>query len=258
MLSLDGRLRYVPMAALHDGKAYLAERYALAIFTEAARDKLKDRRQADWKIVGLGLTEAKPGFNPLPAVADELEAIIRRSEGDEGVMSGVIRLNHEFTAESLFETLDLRYPVLHIASHFVFQPSTDQDSFLLLGDGGKLSLADIRLAYNFQTLDLLTLSACQTAVGSATKGREVEGFGVLAQKQGAKSVIATLWPVDDHSTGLFMANFYRVQANQATKAGALQQTQQAFLGVGQAQPPYVVEYRHPYYWAPFILMGNWL
>lgn len=273
MLSPDGRLRYLPFGALHDGERYMAQRYALIRFTEAARDKLKDRPKDDWQVYGLGLSDEVPGFNPLPSVKAELEGIIRRDKDDpDGIMPGAYKLNRTFNADTLADALEYRYPVLHIASHFVFQPSTDQDSYLLLGDGKALSLADIRTGYSFNGVDLLTLSACQTAVGSSTKGREVECFGALAQKQGAKSVLATLWPVDDRSTGLFMQRLYQIYRTTPgmTKADALRLAQQEFIeaadtmlkrrlgGLQSDAPDYPLSYEHPYHWGPFILMGNWL
>jgi len=180
--------------------------------------------------------------------------------------------------------------VLHIASHFRFVPGSDA-SFLLLGDGSHLTLRDIRArGLRFNHVDLLTLSACETAVGGGhgENGLEVEGLGVLAQKQGARAVLATLWPVADASTGQLMQQFYRLrQKDSTTKAEALRQAQLMLLhgasstrsmasgagattgerGVirataGVAAPTFTTDpaqpYAHPYYWAPFILMGNWL
>jgi len=273
MLSLDGELRYVPMGALYDGEKYLAQHYALAMFTEAARDKLKDVPEKKWRIAGLGVSKALRNMNALPSVEKELEGIIRKNaEDQDGVADGDIKLNEHFDQLTLLEALEQDYPVLHIASHFVFQPHTDQDAYLLLGNGEILSLAEVRVGYDFNSVDLLTLSACQTAVGSVGQGKEVEGLGALAQKQGAKSVIATLWPVDDRSTGLFMQHFYKVHQTQSgiTKIAAMQQVQQAFIRaakqarrVGESTPIkaatlYPKDFAHPYYWAPFVLMGNWL
>ena len=128
------------------------------------------------------------------------------------------------------------------------------------------------------TLDLLTLSACETAVGGGkdANGREVEGFGAMAQNQGAKGVIATLWPVADESTGQFIQLFYgfRQKNPGMTKAEAMQKAQAAFIDgkvgpalaevsrgairAGAGNTAAVSSTDHPYYWAPFILMGNWL
>jgi len=264
MLALDGRLRYIPFAALHDGQQYLVERFGLSVFTEAARDKLKDRPAKAWQLAGLGLTEAMHGFNALPSVEKELNSIIQNGTDDkEGILQGIIYLNADFNRKNLSAVLDKGYPVLHIASHFIFQPTTDQNSFLLLGNGQELTLAEIRDAYDFGKVDLLTLSACQTAMGGTyAKGQEIEGFGALAQKQGAKGVLATLWPVDDQSTGQFMQQLYRIHTlNPVTKGQALRQAQQSFIAARKAmgaQAIYPKYYDHPYYWAPFILMGNWL
>lgn len=258
MLSLDGKLRYLPIAALFDGEKYLAERFSFALYNEAARDKLKDQPQNDWKLAGLGVTKPLRNFNALPAVEKELHSIIKQTSTEQdGILPGIIKLDEQFNQQSLMSALDQGFPVLHIASHFVFQPQTDQDAYLLLGNSDILTLAQIRNEYNFNSLDLLTLSACQTAVGSIGKGKEVEGFGALAQKQGAKSVIATLWPVDDRSTGLFMKHFYQIKTqSKLTKGQALQQTQQAFIQA--ATQNYPNDFAHPYYWGAFILMGNWL
>lgn len=249
MLSLDGALRYVPFAALHDGKRYLAQRYQTVLYSEAARDKLKDRPRAEWRMAGLGVTKEKPGFSPLPSVRDELEGI------QGSVLPGEIWLDEEFTAERMQASLDKGYPVLHIASHFAFRPGTEADSFLLLGDGSRLSLKMIRERnLDFGGVDLMTLSACDTASGGGRDedGREVEGFATLVQNLGAKGVVATLWPVADESTGTFMRDMYRFRQGSppGTKADALRKTQLKFLNDARLS--------HPFFWAPFVLMGNWL
>jgi CHAT domain-containing protein len=183
----------------------------------------------------------------------------------------------------------LANPVVHIASHFRFLPGSDQ-SFLLLGDGGNLTLGQVRTeALPYEAVDLLTLSACETAVGGGHNeyGVEVEGLGVLAQQQGARAVLATLWAVADASTGQLMQQFYRLrQDGQVNKAEALRRAQLVLLNgaaaptaatpaasadaargasrpsTGTDAPPFESDpkrpYAHPYFWAPFILMGNWL
>ncbi len=254
MVSLDGALRYVPLAALYDGRNYLTERYSIAVFTVAAQTKLISNPKNSWNIAGLGIVKATGGFSGLPSVRIELNRLVKTSSDDtEGVLPGIIRLDEHFTKDALVDVLDTGYSILHIASHFVFRPGTEKNSFLLLGDGTKLSLAEISEEdYDFNEVDMLTLSACETGVGSpGADGREIEGFGWLAQRQGAKSVLATLWPVADISTGLFMQNMYEMkQKGKLTKAAALQHTQRAFINSRQ--------FSHPFFWAPFILMGNWL
>jgi CHAT domain-containing protein/Tfp pilus assembly protein PilF len=265
MWSLDGALRYVPLAALYDGQQYLIERYRVSVMTLASDTRLKDRPARKWKAAGFGVTKGYEDASALPSVSAELTGIIK-------ALGGEIKLDDQFTQQSMRQTLLKRYPVVHIASHFRFQPGNDTKSFLLLGDGGHLTLAELKTSANlFGGVQLLTLSACNTGVGD---GAEVEGFGTLAQRQGAKSVIASLWSVADESTSRLMQEFYRIRESSPgmTKLEALRESQLRLLR-GDAKPGGAEgehgvqvageakgarDYRHPYYWAPFFLMGNWL
>lgn len=251
MLSLDGNLRFVPFGALHDGSQYMVERWSLPIYTSVMKQRLLEKPEKNWKVAGLGVTKQWDGFAPLPGVRRELMSIIKNGNG--GVLPGQIYLDESFTQDRLKRVGREEMPVIHISSHFQFSPGTEENSFLLLGDGTRLTLGDIRTKdYRFDGVDMLTLSACETALGGGrdSQGREIEGFGVLAQKQGAKSVLATLWKIDDESTAGLMADLYRQrQANGLNKAAALRQAQLDLM-----KNP---KYSHPYYWAPFVLMGNW-
>jgi CHAT domain-containing protein len=110
----------------------------------------------------------------------------------------------------------------------------------------------------FANVDLLTLSACNTAVGSTNaSGGEWESLGMIAQRKGAKAIIATLWSVADDSTTLLMQQFYHVHEMERgiSKGEALRRAQLALLeGAGD---PGRARFAHPYFWAPFILIGNW-
>jgi CHAT domain-containing protein len=251
MLSLDGALRYVPFAALHDGQQYLAQKWNLPMYTSVTKDKLRDAVAQEWQAAALGLTQAVGEFDALPAVRAEMRSIVK--DGRTGVLPGEVHLDKAFSAARLKDVSQRPFQLLHVASHFRFSPGTEVNSFLLLGDGQQLTLGDIRTQnYRFDQVDLLTLSACDTGLGGGrdAQGREIEGFGVIAQQQGAKAVLATLWPVADQSTALLMADLYkRRQSQRLTKIEALRQAQ---LGL-MTQP----RYAHPFYWAPFILMGNW-
>ncbi|MBR5704441.1 MAG: CHAT domain-containing protein, partial [Deltaproteobacteria bacterium] len=210
MLNLSGTLRYLPFAALHDGENYLAKRYALAVFTEAAKTKLKDPPQAQWRFAGFGVTQKVGDLPALPAVREELEGI------RENALQGSALYDEDFNAGSLRDTLEQSPPVVHVASHFVFEPGTQRDSYLLLGDGTHLALNTVHDEYRFDGVDLVALSACQTAMGGDKEGagREVEGLGVTVQDLGDKSALATLWKVDDGSTGQFMQLFYSYRQRQ--------------------------------------------
>jgi CHAT domain-containing protein len=262
MLSLDGVLRYLPMAALYDGKQYLAERYAIVRYSQVAKNTLQrpPKPLSQWKMAGLGMNlQANvqgESFDALAQAETELEQIIvRENENDsDGLVPGKIYLNDQFTAETMQQVLTENYSLLHISSHFKLKsPGTDLSSYLLLGDGTVLSLAEMRKNYDFDGIDLLTLSACETAISRQTKrGREIDGFAILAQNKGAKGILATLWQVNSPFTSQFMPAFYQQLTDQnvaLSKAEALQQVQKTFIQTD--------EYAHPYYWAPFILMGNW-
>ncbi|CAN5552058.1 hypothetical protein BH20ACI3_BH20ACI3_32440 [soil metagenome] len=215
MWSLDGVLRYVPVAALNDGQQYLVEQYQNVVFTPASQARLKDAPSRNWDALGLGVSKAHGERIPaLPGVLDEMRGIIREESANPsevagkptGVLPGVVKLDEQFTQQAMLSELRKRHKVVHIASHFQFSPGNETNSALLLGDGSFLSLAQIKSLPNvFGGVELLTLSACNTATGGAgANGKEVEGFGVLAQRQGAQAVIASLWPVFDSSTKVLM------------------------------------------------------
>ena len=252
MLSLDGALRYLPFAALHDGQRYLVERWRIPMYTSVTKNRLRDEVTPQWNAAGFGVTRQWRNFEALPAVKSELGNIVRAA--GRGLRPGAVYLDDAFTAQRFKDSSASAFQLVHVASHFQFSAGgTEANSFLLLGDGQELTLADMRTNnYRFDNVDLLTLSACNTGLGGGrdANGREIEGFGVIAQQQGAKSVLATLWSVADQSTASLMANMYRIRQEQhLIKIEALRQAQLSLM----AQP----RYSHPFYWAPFILMGNW-
>jgi CHAT domain-containing protein len=125
------------------------------------------------------------------------------------VLPGVIAFDDEFTADALRAALTGRYAVVHIASHFVFRAGRERDSWLLLGDGSRLNVEEI-LALPFDGVELVALSACETAIGAGRRdmGREVEGLAAMLIALGARSVLASLWFADDSSTAVLMRHFY--------------------------------------------------
>jgi CHAT domain-containing protein len=251
MVAPDGVLRYLPFSALHDGEDYLVKRLELPVYTGVAQERLRERDTPRWTAAGFGVTRGFDDFPALPAVRKELTHIIGPESG--GLLPGAIHLDEEFTPEALREATERRYPLMHVASHYRFSPGTEVNSYLLLGNGHHLSLGELReQGYRFDGVDLLTLSACETALGGGRdrQGKEIEGFGTLAQKLGAKAVIATLWKVADESTAKLMVDIYRRREQGAeSKIGAVREAQLSLMEQDK--------YTHPYYWAPFILMGNW-
>lgn len=293
--SLDGTLRYLPMAAVWDkDKGYLAERFANSVVTLASRDRLLlPPLKRNWTALAAGVSSPTDGFSALAAVPDELDCIVTDSTLSAvsikpvcttGVIPGRKLLNEKFD-EHAFRSAMGRYSILHIASHFKLVPGNENDSFLLLGGGSDRRFTVNKLkAFSLTGVELLALSACNTATpgGAKENGVEIEGFGAVAQERGARSVMATLWPVADPSTRDLMVEFYRrFGAGTESKAESLRRAQlklmrgsypegdspkppraDEFTGTAPAVgPPFEFDknapYAHPYYWAPFILFGNW-
>jgi CHAT domain-containing protein len=275
---------------LHDGKQYLVEKYRNVVFNSNKREWLASKVNPHWTALGLGVSQARVEngvtFPALPGAGQELKKIIRDEGSPEGILPGVVKENEAFTRNAMLTLLSKGYPIVHISSHFSHNAADFDRSFLLLGQG-RWNVWEMRDEPSlFSQVDLVALSACDTALGQAN-GKDAEGFAVLAQDLGAKSVIASLWPVDDISTQVLMPSFYRLRetgktnAEGMSKAEAFQLAQLALLrgevtdapgiprsseSVGSTQPglglpSYVRDpkkpFAHPYYWAPFILIGNW-
>jgi CHAT domain-containing protein len=241
----DGPLRTIPMAALYDGKQFLGARYALATTPGL---KLTDPRPIERQNVRLminGLTEAVQGFPALPYVGEEVKTI-------NDMYGGTVLENKDFIVPNMQKALtDKTYSIVHIASHGQFSSNIDK-TFILTYDS-KLSMDALEnflglAKYREDAVELLTLSACQTAAGD---DRAALGLAGVAVKAGARSALATLWTVNDPASALLVSEFYRgLQDPSVSKAKALQQAQLKLI-----QDP---RYRHPGYWSPFLLIGNWL
>ena len=286
MWSLDGVLRYVPTAALHDGERYLVERYRHVTFNRQSLTSIgrSDRR---WSVLGLGVSEAKTAggvsFTALPGAEKELKDLVRAAPEETGIIAGTRRLNAEFTKEEAIRLWQRgQYPVVHISSHFSFNPAKQEESFLLIGDGA-LYFNDIKNRQGlFNSVDLLALSACDT--GMTANGKESESFAYLAQSLGAKTVLASLWKVSDAGTPELMTRFYKIRSQnpQTPKGEAFRQAQLSMLtekggaegkadtrrsdelnldGKASDLVPYdptgKPRYAHPFYWSAFTLIGNW-
>jgi len=258
--SLDDVLRYVPMAALNDGGHYLVDKYRTAEFTPSSGTDLTDKPEVqDWQGLGMGVSKAYGDFPALPSVPGELQSVIQEGAAPKGVMPGEVLLDSNFTIVNMRKALEASHPLVHIASHFYFSPGNETNSFLLLGgddpQGAHLTLAQIRddPSFDFSHTKLLTLSACDTAMGGAAgDGREVDGLGNVAHDKGAEAVLASLWAVNDKSTGLLMQEMYRLwtTAPGMSKSEALRRAQYSLLHDPKGA------YSSPYYWAPFVLIGN--
>ena len=241
----DGPLRTVPMAALHDGRQFLIEKFALATTPGLNLTDPRPIDRAKVRLLTTGLTQAVQGFPSLPFVEEEMNTIHTLYQGGQ-------LLNAEFSAPRLEQELkDHPYGILHIATHGWFASDTTQ-SYLLTYDG-KLTINELDhliglFRYRKDPLELLTLSACQTGTGD---DRAALGLAGIAIKAGARSALATLWFINDEASAELVSEFYRQLRNpKLSKAQALQLAQQKLLEDRV--------YEHPAYWSPFLLLNNWL
>ena len=290
VFSLDRATRYIPMSALFDGEKYLVENYAVSLVLSADLTDTKDRLPSGTQntpVLALGLSNAVAGYNALPNVPAELDAIVRKKPSDTtGIYPGLEFLNETFDFRALRDNLTGR-KILHVATHGQFVPGRQEDSYLLLGKGDKLTITQIKTLQDLSNVHLVVLSACETALGGPDQdGVEISGISFYFLNAGAKAVMASLWLVNDESTSQLMQHFYRNLAQGTattpiTKATALRQAQLSLLR-GQPAKTDTADQRsllvvkpgegsqtastntttpgfsHPYYWAPFILIGNGL
>jgi CHAT domain-containing protein len=243
---LDGSLRNLPMAALHDGKQYLIEQYRIAIAPSLQLLAPQPLARSQSKALLGGLSEGKQEFSALPGVKEEVKEI-------DATVPATVLLNQQFTRQALQTQIKTQpYSIVHLATHGQFS-SKPEETFVLTWDG-RLDVKQLnelltnRELSNSPPLDLLVLSACQTAKGDK---RAALGLAGVAVRSGARSTLATLWTVSDESTANFMEQFYKeLLTPNVTKAEAVRLAQLHLL----EQP----ESNHPFFWAPFILVGNWL
>lgn len=247
----DGILRTVPMAALHDGQQFLVQNYAIATTPSLTLTNPKPLSRQNLRALAMGLTESTTidgqTFPPLENVGQELVAVEAQLPGSKPL------LNQDFTRDRLQQELNqATYPIIHIATHGEFG-AEPQDTFLVTGDNQKLTITDldtiIRTATGGETIELLSLTACQTATGN---DRSALGLAGIAVQAGVNSALASLWFIDDAATAQIAAQFYaNMRDVTISKAEALRAAQLSVLEAGGATA-------HPAYWAPFILIGNWL
>ncbi|MBW4547991.1 MAG: CHAT domain-containing protein [Symplocastrum torsivum CPER-KK1] len=248
---LDGVLRNIPMSVLYDYKSqeYLMQKpYALALVPGLQLFDLRPREQERLEVLTAGVSEQREveqrRFDELPNVVEELQQI-------GSVVPSESLLNPEFTEANLQEQINSgAFSTVHIATHGKF--SSDPEETFILAYDQLLNSNDLNnlLRSNNQKsssiVELLVLSACETAQGD---NRATLGLAGIAVRAGARSTLATLWQVSDRSTAELMEQFYKKLTNpELTKSQALH----------QAQLELFKQYKAPYYWAPFVLVGNWL
>lgn len=244
VFELDGVLNNIPISVLHDGEQYLIEKYNIALTPSLQIFEPRPLAQIPLRALTAGLTEARDNFAPLEFVEDELNKINTE-------ISSEILLNQDFTTTALANELDSAdFPIVHIATHGQFS-SQSEETFILAWDQeitiNKLErLLETRELDSAHQIELLVLSACETADGDQ---RASLGLAGVAVRAGARSTLASLWFVDDESTALFMGKFYQELKQGLPKAEALRLARLSLLKG---------RYQHPRFWAPFVLLGNWL
>lgn len=241
----DGVLRTIPISALYDGESYLVEKYAIATTPGLKLTLPKPLELTSAGVFAGGISEAVQGFSALPGVPVELENL--KSRYGASVLSDA-----EFSTDVVSQEMASdAYSIVHIATHGHFD-SNPQKSFLLAHDD-KLTMNMLERSIGYRKylgdpLELLVLSACETAAGD---NRAALGLAGVALKAGARSAVATLWQISDAATVRLVDSFYdKASGGDLSKAKALQQAQIGLIDDDN--------FAHPSDWAPFLLIGNWL
>ncbi|MEH2464936.1 MAG: CHAT domain-containing protein [Nostoc sp.] len=244
---LDGPLRNLPMAALYDGKKYLIEKYAIALSVGLQLLSPKPLVKQQLRALTAGLTKPPPGFSnfaPLLAIKSEFDGISKAG------ISTTSLLDKDFKKKNLESKIGAApFNIVHLATHGQFS-SRLEDTFILDFDG-EINVKDFNTLFSSQgktIVELLVLSACQTATGDK---RAALGLAGAAVRAGARSTIASLWQIDDESTAMFVSAFYqKLNSGKITKAKAVQLAQ-----IELVNHP---NYRAPSFWSAYVLIGNWL
>jgi CHAT domain-containing protein len=253
---LGNGLRSLPLAALHDGQQFLVEKYGLSLIPAFNLMDRRFSRLRDVQVLAMGASEFKDKSALLPAVPLELSNIVGNS------LKGERWLNQDFTLANLKARRAI-YPfeIVHLATHAQFAPGDVSQSYLQFWDD-RLSLNEFKeLGLRSPQVQLLVLSACQTALGDV---KAELGFAGIAVQSGSKAALASLWAVSDTGTLKLMSEFYRQLPSAPTKIEALRQAQIAMLRGTLTLPAALpapanskdADYRHPYYWSAFTLVGN--
>ncbi|MEO0405852.1 MAG: tetratricopeptide repeat protein [Cyanobacteria bacterium P01_A01_bin.135] len=304
VFALDRAVRYVPMATLFDGDRYLIEDFTVSTVTAAWLSQTNTplpQDPSEISVMALGLSDPVPdtdptddvfGFNALPGVPQELNAIVRQAGGSDeaGIYTGQARLNSQFDDTAFYDLAG--HHILHIATHGVYLPTNLYSSYLMLGTKKDWRISQIQdLGAEFRSLSMVVLSACETALGGRIPntdgalnpdGKEISGIAQTFIDAGVDTVIASMWQVNDDSTSQLMQAFYGnlaqntaeepvtiAQAMQVAQLQMLRGSTDADFSTSRSATPYATvtpqsradaasRYAHPYYWAPFIIIGNGL
>ncbi len=263
----DDRLRYIPLTALYDGKQWLVQRFSVNHITSASLTNLNTPKQSTLRVLAAAFTKGnyqikvgnrQVSFAGLPFATREVESLAA------AVPETTKLLDDAFSPRVTVPQMD-DYTIVHLATHAAFVVGKPEDSFILFGNGDRINFRNIA-SWSLPNVDLVVLSACETGLGGKLgNGEEILGFGYQMQQTGARAAIASLWSVDDGGTQALMSAFYNTLSSKGfTKTEALRQAQISLITgnwktINDRTPVMEVSnFNHPYYWAPFILIGNGL
>ena len=276
----DGQMRYVPLAALHDGKQWLVERYLINNVTAVSLTNLDPNPNQQSQVLAGAFEKGKYSFTVndksynfvgLPFAGKEVTDLAQT------IPNTVKLVDNEFSRAKVLPNMKTSN-IIHLATHAAFVEGSPDNSFILLGNGDRINLREVS-EWDLPNVTLVVLSACQTALGgNLGNGIEILGFGYQLQRAKVRAAIASLWTVSDGGTQQLMSAFYTaIKTGKVSHAEALRQAQVALItgdyeALGEPRGEFVsVEPRlrakpssaptkltHPYYWAPFKMIGNGL
>ena len=276
----DGQMRYVPLAALYDGQQWLAEKYQINYITALSLTDIEPETLENPQVLAGAFSESNTeitigaedfSFGPIPFAENEVETLASIFPNTTKLLDTAF--NRESVASDRMNT----HNIVHFATHGKLVSGNPEDSFILLNNGEYVTLREIQ-DWNLPNVALVVLSACQTALGDRLgNGIEIIGFGYQLQQAQARASIATLWKISDVGTNSLMDMFYGLLRQETmTPVEALRQAQIALItgdlevldDGSRAATGIRVRFEqedagerrlgHPYYWAPFILIGNGL
>jgi CHAT domain-containing protein/Tfp pilus assembly protein PilF len=255
LYAADGALRYVPLTALHDGEQWLTQQFTINHITAASLTDFSHQASSPPRILAgafpstglnVDLETEQVWYSGLPFAQVEVESVKALFPNT------VVLIGNAFNRAAIEQQLG-QYSILHFATHAEFQSGHPTDSYIVLGNGDRITLSDLS-DWHLPNVALVVLSACRTAVNhlNLDNGEAILGFGYQVQRTGAQAAIASLWYVDDNSTQVLMSEFYTQLRSGHTTAQSLQLAQIHLLESAER------EFNHPYAWAAFILIGNGL
>ena len=271
----DGVMRHVPLAALYDGKQWLVEKYRINYITALSLTNIDPQTQQAPRILAGAFTDrsgtVKIGdnnisFSSLPAALPEVENLVTNFPNTTKLV------DKDFNRKAIASDNLNQYNIIHFATHAHLVAGSPEDSFVLLNNNEYVTLRQVK-DWKLPNVGLAVFSACQTALGGKlSSGIEIIGFGYQLQQAQARASIATLWEISDGGTQALMGKFYERMKLTSSSAEALQQAQIDLIrsngkstdekraGVRITwqgiKPEVESQLNHPYYWAPFILIGN--